>query len=386
MKRFFTILMSFIIWIFASSCANQPESLPTDSNEKISLSVNSANSTPSVSGKLNQTADWPTKEWSICSPDEQGMNSSKLLESDKRIKENYPNIYSLLVVRHGYLVYEKYYNGMDKKSANPVYSVTKSVTSALTGIALREKLIKSVDQSIGELLPEYFTNIDDVGKKSITVKNVLTMTGGLDSIDNNFPSYYLSDDWIKYTVNMPLIDKPGQKFVYNTGLAQCLSGIITKESGISTKEFADKYLFSKIGITVTNWERDSKGCYGGGVGLSMTPRDMAKFGYLYLNGGKWDGKQIIPEEWVAESSKEQITANEDEDYGYLFWVQTMREPVSGKSYSTYRADGAGGQKIIMIPELDMVAVVTADERSCSKDGADTQKIISDYVFPAVNNT
>lgn len=385
MKKLLVTFLALAI-LFASGCNNRQENLPTaGGTEKASaVSESPASRLPSANPENPDAADWPTKAWSISTPAEQGIDAVKLSKADKRIHDNYPNVYSLLVIRHGYLVYEKYYNGMTKDDANPVYSVTKSVMSALTGIALREKLIQSVDQKISELLPEYFTKTSDRQKKNITVYNALTMTGGLYSVDNDFPPYYMSKDWMEYAINQPLTDKPGSKFEYNTGLPHFLSGIITKTSGMNTKTFADKYLFSKIGIHPAEWVQDSKGYYGGGMGLSLTPEDMAKFGYLYLNGGKWNGEQVIPKEWVDKTIQKHVTANQYSDYGYLFWLQTMRSPDSGKSHFTYRADGAGGQKIIMIPDLDMVAVITANVRSSSNDKKDTQDIVQDYVIPAVN--
>ena len=314
------------------------------------------------------------------------MDADKLAKADKRIQEHYPNVYSLLVIRHGYLVYEKYYRGMNQGSANPVYSVTKSVMSAITGIAIREKLIQNVSQQITDFLPEYFQAVDNPNKKTITIANALTMTGGLHNVDDDFASYYGSPDWMEYALKQPLSSKPGTKFEYNTGLPHFLSVIITKASGMSTEKFADNYLFSKIGIHAVHWDQDSKGYYGGGFGLYLTPRDMAKFGYLYLHRGNWNGDQIIPENWVNESLQKHVTVDKILDYGYLFWLQNMQDPVSGKNHFTYRADGAGGQKIVMIPDLDMVAVITADARIAStmKDGAGTEKIISDDVIPAAN--
>ncbi len=334
---------------------------------------------------VNTSSDskpWPTKSWSTSTPKEQGINSADLSKSDKYIKDNYPSVCSLLVVRHGYLVYEKYYNGRNADSALPVYSVTKSIMSALTGIAMQQKLIKSIEQPVSELVPNYFKDIDDPNKKNITIKQVLTMTGGLESIDNNYNDFHSAKDWLSQTLKMPLIDEPGTKFVYNTGLIQFLSNIISKTSCMDTCKYADKYLFSKIGINPTSWDRDSQGYYCGGSGLVLTARDMAKFGYLYLNDGQWDGKQIIPKDWVEESTKKQLYAYDGFDYGYLFWVQTAHDSTKNVDYITYRADGYGGQKIIVVPQLDLVAVVTASPDANTKDD-DMQNIVFNYVIPAV---
>jgi CubicO group peptidase (beta-lactamase class C family) len=388
MKKQIALVLTLALGLFPGGCANQQTVAPASSASGIvetssSSSEKSAGSSSAAAQSVSK-AVWPTKDWSESTPGEQGMDAAQLAKADERIRDHYPNVYSLLVVRHGTLVYEKYYKGMSRYSANPVYSVTKSVISALTGIAMREKLINNVNQRIADFLPDYFTGLEPE-KKEITIKESLTMTGGLTSVDKDFGPYYSSPDWMEYALKQPLISKPGGKFDYNTGLPHFLSVIITKTSGMNTKEFAEKYLFSKIGVSPVHWDQDSKGYYGGGFGLYLTPREMAKFGYLYFNHGKWDGEQIVPEAWVSESLQKHASVDKGVDYGYLFWLQPMRDPVSGKIHDTYRADGAGGQKIIMVPDLDLVAVVTADASvsDTMKDGASTEKIISDYVFPAV---
>lgn len=372
MKKYLSIIIVFIIFSCISGCANRME---TSGGSNIIK-------TDDKSG-ITGTSIWPTKEWSTSSPEEQGLDSKMLINADKVIKDKYPNIYSLLVVRHGYLVYEKYYNGMDENSANPVYSVTKSVMSALTGIALREKIFKNVDQKVSELLPEYFTKIDDIKKNEITIENVLTMTGGLESVDTDYGSYSASNDWLSYTIDKPLTDNLGEKMVYNTGLPHLLSAAITETSQMTTKDFADVYLASPIGISLDNWKCDPKGYYVGGTNLSMKPVDMAKFGYLYLEKGLWDGKQIIPKEWIEESTQKQITVDTVQDYGYLFWLRTIKDKVHNKEYFTYRADGYGGQIIMVIPDLDMISVITASPNQALNEKQPTIDVIADYVIPAV---
>lgn len=328
-------------------------------------------------------AKWPTKDWSKSTPEKQGLDEQQFTRIVTRIKDNYPNVYSLLVIKNGFLVFEEYYNGAAKISYNPVYSVTKSVMSALTGIAIREELISGMNQKVSELIPEYFGSSDNLRKKDITIENVLTMTGGLESIDNDYNGYFSSSDWLRYALDKPLTDDPGSKFVYNTGLTQILSGIISEKSSMKTKDFADKYLFKPLNIAVKRWDRDSTDCYGGGSGLYLTARDMAKFGYLYLNKGNWDGRRLIPEEWIAASITKKVEVDKGVDYGYLFWIADMENKTTGRTYYTYRADGAGGQKIVIIPEANMIIVVTANINAGSRDGADTQRLVEDYVIPAI---
>ena len=320
--------------------------------------------------------------WRTSTPAEQGLDIAFLDNADKRIQDNYPNIYSLLVVKNGFIVYEKYYQGMNENDANPVYSVTKSVMSALTGIAINDGLLKGVDQKVSDIVPNYFTKVDDKRKKDITVKNVLTMQGGLESVDNNFGSFYMSRDYFDYTVKKPMNIDPGTKFSYNTGLTQFLSAIIEETSKMSTYEYAQKKLFRPLGIEGVKWHCDLEGHYSGGFGLSLTPRDMAKFGYLYLKNGVWNGVQIIPQQWIKDSTSNQVTVDSDSAYGYLFWLKEVKDK-DGKVLEAYAAAGSGGQYIVVVPQLDIVTVITANDNSRSNDKSDTVDIMWDYVFKAV---
>ncbi len=385
MKRLIIILLTVCVCVFQTGCSVY-ESSDISSKETAASKVASSDITEAAqfTTENENTIQWPTEKWSTVTPESQGLNEQQLINTDKTIIEDYPNVYSLLIIKNGYMVYEKYYNGAKETSYNPVFSVTKSVLSALTGIAVREKLVQSTHQKVSELIPKYFDTIDNPRKKDITVENVLTMTGGLESIDKNYYGFFTSRDWLQYSLERPLIDEMGSKFVYNTGLTQILSAVISEKSGMDTKAFAEKYLFDPLNIKVKRWDTDPTGCYGGGTGLYLTARDMAKFGMLYLNNGRWENKQIIPEDWVKASSIKQVGLDNNQDYGYLFWIKKLTNKTTGKSYYTYRADGAGGQKIVVIPELDMVIVVTANEYSSSSKGAsDTQTLIEDYVIPAV---
>jgi len=377
MQKYLSLLLVICLLLSIGGCAR----ISSDIEDTEPDNSDAAKSDSLPTAELGPAA-WPTDVWSTSSPEQQGINSALLTAADKRITDNYPNVYSLLVVRHGYLVYEKYYQGMDENSANPIYSVTKSVMSALTGIAVRNGLIENLDQKVSQFLPEHFTQIDDARKNDITIKNVLTMTGGLESIDDNYFAYFSSADWLDYVLAKPLTDAPGDKFSYNTGLTHFLSAIITETAGMSTKKFADTYLFDKIGIKVDSWYTDNKEYYAGGFGIEMKPVDMAKFGYLYLNNGSWDGNQIISADWIEKSAHMQVKTADNSDYGYLFWSQTFLDTVQNKEHFIYYASGSGGQYIMVIPDLDMVAVVTADDDYPSNDGTNTFDILTDYVIPA----
>jgi len=232
-------------------------------------------------------------------PEQEGLDSQILTKADDAIQKTMPSVLSFMVVRHGRIVYEKYYRGNNQDSPVVVYSVTKSVISALTGIAIREGYLANIAQKLTDIFPQYFNGNSDPRKREITLKHLLTMTAGLEVADDE--AWMKSTDGCKYVIDRPLVHNPGQKFDYNNGLTNLMSVILTKTTGMTTREFADKHLFGPLGITNYTWARGPQGYYIGGWGLRLTPRDMAKFGYLYLREGMYNGQQIVPRQWVQES-------------------------------------------------------------------------------------
>lgn len=302
---------------------------------------------------------------------------------EAEIDKTYPNLYSILVQQDGQIVYEKYYQGHNQDTYTHIFSVTKSVMSALVGIALNKGLIKSLDQPIADFLPEYFPNPDKYNKKEITIRHALTMTSGLAPTDQTLNRWMASPDWFAYTIDQPKDFPAGQKFSYNTGLTHLLSGVITKASGMSTKEFADKFLFSPLGITNHRWDTDPKGFYGGGHLLYLTPQDMAKFGQLYLQHGLWNRVQVVPERWVSDSTRSQVAVDDLTSYGYLWWIYSTYDGVNNKALPTYAAHGMGNQHIIVIPERDLIVVITCDPDVLSKDRSDPAELVEKYIIQAV---
>ena len=313
----------------------------------------------------------------------QSLDPVQTTQMEAEIDRNYPNLYSLLVQRNGTIIYEKYYQGHSENTYTHVFSVTKSVTSALIGIALDKGLIKNLDQPIADFLPEYFPDPDKYHKKEITIRHALTMTSGLSPTDQTLNRWMASPDWFAYSVDQPKDFPAGQKFSYNTGLTHLLSGVITKASGMSTKDFADKYLFTPLGIINYRWETDTRGYYGGGHLLYLTPRDMAKFGQLYLQHGMWNGTQVIPEKWVDESTRSQIQVDDLTSYGYLWWIYSTYDSRTKQALPTFAAHGLGNQHIIVIPERDLVVTITCDPDMLSKDRSDPAEMVEKFILPAL---
>jgi CubicO group peptidase (beta-lactamase class C family) len=315
----------------------------------------------------------PDDNWKISTPEAQGVDSRKLLEMFQGIKATGgSDLHSILIVKNGYLITESYLTPYHKETLHNIKSASKSILSALVGIALREKYLSSLDQKVSEFYPEY---VNDPQKKEITLRHLLTMTAGLAWSYDQETASPVSPNNLETWNLVPMRDTPGEKFEYNTMLAHMMSAILTKASGKSTKEFADSFLFKPLGISDVQWSKDNKGIYLGGAELFLRPRDMAKFGLLYLNKGVWNGQQVVPREWVEESTSPKLSIGPDLNYpmaikyGYWWWI-----PAQG-----YQARGYNGQYIIVRPDLKMVVAVTSENQ-----GAIFQ-YLDPYVFQAASS-
>jgi len=316
----------------------------------------------------------PNDGWKTSTPEAQGIDSRVLLQMFQSIQANGGSgLHSLLIVRNGYLVAEGYFAPYHKDTLHNIKSASKSILSALVGIALDKKKLKSLDQKVADFYPDY---VNEPRKRDITLRHLLTMTAGLDwnndrEIGGAVPPYDLE---LWKTVSMR--DDPGTKFVYNTMLVHMMSAILTKATGEGTKEYADSVLFDPLGISDVQWSKDNQGIYIGGSELFLKPRDMAKFGQLYLDGGVWNGRQIVPKAWVAESTSPKTAIGIDscsgnpDSYGYWWWIPS----------GTYQARGANGQYIIVKPDLKMVVVATS-ENQCA-----ALQYLYPYVFRAASGT
>lgn len=321
---------------------------------------------------------WPTREWQTTDPAGLGMDSEKLSELETIIKSEYSNINGIVVVRKGYIAYERYFNGYGPDNTYHVASVTKSIISALIGIAIDAGYIKNADQKVLDFFPEHVVNADNLHKGEITIRHLLTMTAPYAFEDWQEPldKMCMQHDWVKYILDM--LGERGDigTFKYSTAGAHLLSNIITRSTGKSAREFANERLFKPIGMkeipnyemksfgfddlfgkNVKGWISDPKGNSTGGWGLTLTPRDMARFGFLYLNRGIWDNNLIISETWIDESTaphSKTLINNSEVQYGYLWW---LREEGGN---SAYLALGDGGNVICCIPEKDLVVAIASE--------------------------
>ena len=300
----------------------------------------------------------------------------------------------LLVIRNGFLVSEKYFNGYDANTPHNVMSVSKSFLSAMVGVALHEGFIDSIGEKAKDYFPEYIYTGIDPRKYDITIEHLLTMRMGIaGESDNNYAVYqsiYNSSNWVKTTIEYPLIDNPGERMHYNTLQTHLLSAILTKATQKSTKDFATEYLLTPMKIDVDDWEKDPQGYYFDGNNMFFTPREMAVLGYLYLHNGRINGMQIVPESWVELTLSpstnfthpNQYGAFKNYNYAYLWWLGQIG------GYNIFMGLGYAGQFVVVFPDLNLIVVSTANNQ-VYPDSADSQEIaifdiVDKYIVASIN--
>ncbi len=303
--------------------------------------------------------DWPG-DWQLVPADRVGLDASRLEQAIQDIGA-LEGVHGLLIARRGRLVAERYFRGSAGHRPHNMKSASKSVLSALAGLAVEEGVLE-LDQPIAEALPEA-ADLDDPRKQAITVRHLLTMTSGLESTSfGNYGSWVASRNWVRAALARPLQAEPGTRFSYSTGGTHLLSATLSRAAGRSTHDFAREHLFDPLGIRRSAWASDRQGVHMGGNNLSLLPRDMLKFGQLYLNRGRWNGKQLLPWQWVDESTRPGRVGPRGRGriyggYGYLWWLRGHRER------GAYIASGYGGQYIYVAPAEDLVVVVISTEIS-----------------------
>ena len=272
-----------------------------------------------------------------------------------------PRLYSLVVSRRGEIVLEKYFNGARPARAANVKSVSKSIVSALVGVAIERGLVPGPDTSIRTYFPELTKDRDD-RKLRITIEDLLTMRSGLESTSNrNYGRWVQSQNWVQHALTKPLVAMPGTEMEYSTGNTHLLSAILTKATKTSTWQFAQDALAKPLGFTLARWPQDPQGIYFGGNDMLLTPRQMLAFGELYLQRGRVKGSdpftemhQVVPETWIEQSFVPRGTSPiSGQRYGYGWWMRDLA------GHQAYFAWGFGGQYIILVPDLDLVVVTTS---------------------------
>ena len=322
-------------------------------------------------------AYWPTAVWRFSTPEEQGMDSGLLSAMLGEILEKNYAIDSVTVVRNGYIVADARIHPFNSTSKHNIYSCTKSVVSALVGIAIDQGYIEGLQQPVLSFFPQRTIANRDVNKEAMTLEHLLTMTTGFRCQDSYLHRWSglnqmrESEDWVQFVLDLPMEGEPGERFEYCNGASHLLSGIIQETTGVSANEFAEEHLFGPLGISDVDWSSSPQGISVGYSELRMHPQDMAKIGILYLNEGRWDGEQIVPSEWVVSSTNPFISATLEDGYGYQWWVDDS---------GMYLALGYRGQFIFVIPEKEMVVVFTSSLED--NDFYVPQTLLNEFIIPA----
>ncbi len=314
--------------------------------------------------------------WEVSTPEAEGLDPEIVDEVYRKLFSRvvYPTAQSLLVVRHGRLVAEAYVRDpADRERPHHIQSVTKSITSILTGIAMDQGLLNSVQAPLHQLIPEAFD--DDPAKRSITLFHALTMQTGLqfDNDVNTAELFHSGGSSLEYVLHRKLVFAPGTSFDYHDGNPQLVSGALQAVSGITEEQYAARYLFDPLGIEDYRWEHHGDGLTFGAFGLWLRPRDMAKIGLMLARGGIFDGTRIVSSEWIDEARTPHTTAG---DYGYYLWLFPG---------GVFRAEGHGGQVIHVVQHDDLVVVLTADPYSDSSSLSPGMYGLIDEIVSAVRD-
>ncbi|MGE3511253.1 MAG: serine hydrolase domain-containing protein [Vicinamibacterales bacterium] len=269
--------------------------------------------------------------------------------------QHLPRLRSVLVSHNGELLLERYFGGAHATRPANIKSAAKSVLSALIGIAIDRRLLPGVEQPIGTYFPDLLSGEANRTKRAITIENLLTMRSGLEPTSNrHYGAWVQSPHWIRHVLSRKLLAPPGTSMDYSTGNSHVLSAILTRATGTSTWQFADRHLGRPLGFALPRWPQDPQGIYFGGNDMLMTPRQMVAFGELYLRRGLVEQTRVLSEAWIRESLVPRTTsAWSGQSYGYGWWIR----PVGG--YDSFHAWGFGGQYIFVVPALDLVVVTTS---------------------------
>lgn len=345
----------------------------------------------------------------VISAAEMGIDTLLLKDLTSKIKSQfYPNIHSVLIAKDGQLFYEEYFAGRDQNygkdigliqhtdtSLHDLRSISKSIVSALVGIAIDKRLIRGVDQKISDFFPEM---VFEDEKANWTVEHFLTMTTGLqwnenipyDNPENDEIRMTYSKDPVAYALGKDLESSPGNRFNYSGGATQVLAEIVERTSKIPLDDFAYHNLFQPLGIEKYSWNKYSvwgpSETFAAPSGLRLTPRDLMKIGQLYLNNGVWAGKRILKPEWITQSFDRKVefpsdVAEGNDGYGYQFW--TWQDTMLGKEVIIVAANGNGGQNIYWDIRNGLIVVTTAGNYNKWDIENDTYAILKNHVYPAI---
>jgi len=326
--------------------------------------------------------------WMTSTPEAEDIDEARLRQALETLRGGrYPKVDALIVARHGRLVAEGYFNGFGPDSLHDLRSAGKSFVSAVAGIAVDQGLF-ATDDPVSQLIPQFdlHANMSD-RKRAITVRHLLNMSSGLECNDWNVDSpgweerMYDQRDWPGFILDLKSVFVPGAVASYCTGGVVVLGHIVRMRSGRDLDDYAATWLLGPLGIHDVIWRRQPDGTATGGTGMRLKPRDAAKLGQLYLAGGVWNGSQVVPGAWVAESQQRATTLG-GEGYGFLWWKRTFPR-LRGAPVEAFSAEGNGGNFVFVLPSLDMVVTFTGSNYNTDRS-RQPLTILANDILPAVN--
>ena len=304
---------------------------------------------------------------------------------------DFKDITSLVVIKNGELLIEEYYGGADRATLHNTRSVGKTFSSALMGAALRDGFIKSLDQTLGDFYDLRSFAHYSAKKSAVTLRDLMTMSSAFLGSDNdaaspgNEENMYPTSNWVKFVLDLPMDEakENGRQWDYFTAGVILLGDILDRSVPGGLERYADRVLFKPLGITRYEWSYTPQKVVNTAGGLRMSSLDYAKFGQLYKNGGRWNGAAVLPEEWVAKSFRRYLPVPflKDGYYGLLFWNMTYH--VEGRACETFFCTGNGGNKIFVFTDLPLVIVVTATAYGRPYMHTQVDRMMEQYILPAV---
>ncbi len=341
---------------------------------------------------------FPKEDWRTSTPGQQGLDQDRLDDFIIELRKGRLQrpISSFLIVKNGYLVVNETFGDYNGDTPHTLQSVTKSVTSTLVGVAIRQGYIDSLGQKVLSFFPEYkiINNMDD-NKRAMDLEHALTMRTGQEWTGERHlgPLNRHQGDKMKYVLDYKMEGEPGINWYYNSGIAVLLGGLLENATGMNTKDFAQEYLFEPIGITSAYWSWGHRGIPHTGGGLYLSPKDMARIGYLYLRNGMWNDKQILPEWWVEKAMEkhvqhaESISDVRSVGYGYMWWLLSKNKNYYGDDPADIMmAYGHWGQFIFIIPKDDMIVVFTNDNSASYSEEIKPISLFYKYILPSIEGS
>lgn len=344
-----------------------------------------------------------TEKWAVAAPESVGLASAALCPMVKWLNDSKENVHAVLVARHGTLVFEQYFSGSDEAWGRPLgniafgpevrhdeRSATKSIIALLLGIAIDRGLIKSIDEPVLSFFPEY-ADLRTPEKDRITLRHLVTMSAGLEwheldipytSAANSENRMDAASDPYRFALEQPVVAPPGEIWNYNSGATELVAAVVKKAARKPVDEFARELLFEPLGIADVEWPKDVHGNVIAAGALRLRPRDLAKIGQLVLQRGNWRGTEVVPASWIDAATTPQINGFGTDFYGYFFWLG--RSLVDRHEIRWAAAVGLGGQRLFIVPELDLVVAMNAGLYQSPVQALVALKALNQYVLKAAH--